>query len=171
MTKTDSLYETLSHAGQWVAEAGPGTRAELRRLDPGRGEQWQCGSFYRALAAVMPDAPAGERSERLWAVLLGGLARIDHVPRGPRPGELMARHNFSELRLARLLEADATQLPQQLRSAVHYLGSKGVTSMDWSLLASLLFDRSNSDRVRRDLARDYYRAASNTIKEKGNLES
>jgi len=158
-TPRSSLASTVALAGRLVAEADPGVQAELRRLDPGREDNWQSGAFYRLMAVLEPERTLGASGERAWAALLSGMARIEHVPDGPKPGALLAGQGFSELRFARLLEADESQLHVQLRSAVHYLSSKGTSRMDWLPLAQLMLDRRGHDRTRRNLARDYYRAS------------
>ncbi|MFW5846495.1 MAG: type I-E CRISPR-associated protein Cse2/CasB [Planctomycetota bacterium] len=147
----ESLASRLAELAGLIERSDPGTRAALRRADPRTEHGWRSGAFYRLTAGLDPQP----WQEPAWAVLLAGMACIEHVPKGPPFGALLAEHAVSELRLARLLGADRQQLPTQVRSLVHLLQSKGVTRCDWYQPAQLvLFD---SEAARRQIARAFYR--------------
>jgi CRISPR type I-E-associated protein CasB/Cse2 len=114
-----------------------------------------------ALDAHLPgDAPRREAQETRWAVIVLGLAILGELHRsGVRLGQALAGGGFSELRFARLLQADADQLADDLPLLARFLASKGIPT-DWSAAARLMLSagRADEDDTRRHLARDYYGA-------------
>jgi CRISPR system Cascade subunit CasB len=154
-----SLVNTL--AG-WLASSSaltPGDVAALRRMDPRRPPA----AFFKleglALDAHLPhDASEREDAETRWAVVVQGLAHLGslHAPR-ERLGVSLAEAGFSELRFARLLQANPDQLVDELPLLARFLAAKGVTT-DWAAAARLILSagRRDQEATRRRLARDYY---------------
>lgn len=141
----------------------PGDAAALRRMDPERPPR----SLWRVLAAEEIDA----QRDREWAMLacigatLAGAGlhrpglRLGRVLAGPPP--------YSDLRLARLLDAAPDRLWTELRSCAQFLAQKQqpVDLDDFARLILLSNDRnraspgdtvSPAERHRRWVARDYY---------------
>ncbi len=135
--------------------------AGLRRMDPRRPSA----AFYKieglALDPHLPgDAARRAEVETRWAVVVLGLAHMGdlHQP-GIRLGHALIDAGFSELRFARLLQADADQLIDELPLLARFLAAKGMPA-DWAAAARLMFSagRGDEDDARRHLARDYYGA-------------
>lgn len=148
------LAARLSHLG-----AGP--RSDLRRLRPDGEDRWRTGTFYRLYAEqIASDHGGGASHEQAWAMILSGMARLDHRP-GNSAGATLAEHGFSELRFVRLLDADHDHLDSALRAVVSFLASKG-TEVNWSDFADLVLstDSPRRDEVRRRLAAAFYRVLS-----------
>jgi len=63
------------------------------------------------------------------------------------------------LRFARLVQADAEQLVDELQSLARFLAAKDVPA-DWAAAARLILSsgRADEEDIRRHLARDYYGA-------------
>jgi len=138
-----------------------GDLAALRRMDPRR----PAAAFFKieglALDAHLPgEAARRMESEKRWAVIVLGLAHLGdlHVAEH-RLGHALAAAGFSELRFARLLQADADQLADELPLLARFLAAKGIPA-DWSAAARLILSagRSDEEDARRHLARDYYGA-------------
>lgn len=151
-----SLIGRLSTA---IRRLTPGPRAELRRLRTDAGDFWRAAAFHRLyLSIIAPDHDGGPEQQRRWAMILSGLARLDHQS-GPNIGATLAEHGFSERRLVRLLDADDDHLASELRSAVAFLAGKGA-SANWINLADLVLschsEHPNHDKIRRDIASAYY---------------
>lgn len=136
-----------------------GDRAALRRMDP----RSPVAAFYKveglALDPHLPgDAKAREDEESRWATIVMGLAHLGalHQP-DQRLGLALATAGFSEMRFARLLQADAEQLIDQLSSVARFLSAKSI-AVDWAGAAQLILSagRPGEENVRRHIARDYY---------------
>jgi CRISPR system Cascade subunit CasB len=145
-------------------ELSPGDVASLRRLDPGDPS---VPAFWKVLAASLDDmlpsaSEAREAVERRWAAILCAMsnARGLHRPRIPL-GAALAEAGFSELRFTRLLRARGDQMFPSVRGAAQYLASKAIP-FDAHDLARLVLseDGPSEEKVRRDIARAYYRLLS-----------
>jgi len=137
-----------------IANADNGMQADLRRMDPTGTKPL---AYYRLTA----DLKVAEGDEALMATLVAAIATIPG--RGATTfGTALARADLSEMRLARLLQADAGQLPGQVRGVVRLLDSRGQSHLDWRQLAYLLLsrDQHGHDQAARRIARDYYRNQS-----------
>lgn len=141
--------------------------AGLRRMDPRRPSA----AFFKieglALDPLLPgDADRRADMETRWAAVVLGLAHLAdcHQPER-RLGYALVDAGFSELRFARLLQADADQLVDELPLLARFLAAKGVPA-DWSAAARLMLSagRADEDDTRRHLARDYYGALARTEK-------
>lgn len=140
-----------------------GDIAALRRMDPRR----PAAAFFKIEGLVLDEHLPGEASARAsgetrWAAIIIGLAHLgDLHQREHRLGFALAAAQFSELRFARLLEADADQLVDELPSLARFLAAKSVPA-DWTAAAQLMLSagREDEERTRRHLARDYYRAVA-----------
>lgn len=155
----------LQHGGNVLST---GDVALLRRMDP----RHPSSAFFKlegtVLDAELPgEVQAREDRETRWAAVVVGLAHLGdlHRPAG-RLGEALAEADFSELRFSRLLRADAEQLADEIPMIARYLAAKGVPA-DFSAAAWLILSagQSNEERVRRNIARDYYGAMARQTNE------
>jgi CRISPR system Cascade subunit CasB len=136
-----------------------GDVAALRRMDPRHPEA----AFFKIEGLVLDGQLPGNAEERAgletrWAAITAGLAHLGtlHQP-GQRLGNVLADAQYSELRFARLLRADADRLADELPTLARFLAAKG-TPVDWTGAAHLILsaDGTNEEPIRRHLARDYY---------------
>ena len=144
-------------AGSLGRDIGAGDLAALRRLDP---EDPASPEFWRIMAAYVPSdtLPQGDpwlaQAERRWAIVLNALAILAGLHERTVPlGVALAGARYSELRFVRLLRARDAALADHVRSAARYLAAKG-QGANCADLARLVF--SESESVRRKIARDYY---------------
>lgn len=149
-------------AGDIASRLGPGEVAALRRMRP---LDVDAAPFWRIVASrleplnLLPgEAAARTEAERRWAVILSAMARLAglHVP-GARLGRVLAELDFSELRFLRLIRSHDVGLADIVRVTAHTLASRA-KDVDCADLAQLVLSdgRGDEDRVRRNLARDYY---------------
>ena len=137
-----------------------GTRAALRRMDPGA---LGTPALQRLLAEAVPQA--GGASDAAWALLAHcmALAAPDRHIRGTRLGQELAKAEFAESRLVRLLSPNA-DLSNLLPRTVRFLVARGgaLNGRDlWELIRPGMRpepDEVALDRARTRIARDYYRA-------------
>jgi len=159
-----SLIARLAKA--FETELSPGDMADLRRLDP---DDPAAPGFWKVVVGHLePGAvleyfgPARDEAERRWAVILSCMAITQRQYRpGRRLGEALGASGLSELRFVRLLRAHGPALANALRLVARFLASKA-EPLDWADLVRLVLsdDRPWAEPVRRQLARDYYRAVS-----------
>lgn len=140
--------------------------AALRRpesLDLGALAFWKLALYVLEPAGALdppPAAPAEARDEaaRRWAALASGLAHLGplHQP-APSLGAALARAEYSEQRLARLLRARGHGLLAAARAAARFLAAKG-QPVDWADMADLVLSdgRDDQERVRRRVAWAFY---------------
>jgi CRISPR system Cascade subunit CasB len=136
-----------------------GDLAALRRMDPRHPDA----PFFKiegvVLDAHLPgNAEARADLETRWAAVICGLAHLGTLhERGARLGDVLANAQYSEIRFARLVRADADRLVDELPTLARFLAAKG-TPVDWTGAAQLILsaDGANEEPVRRHLARDYY---------------
>lgn len=148
----------LAHPGSALTT---GDIAALRRMDPRR----PTAAFFKLEGVVLDDhlpanADARIGSETRWAAIIVGLAHLEELHRpGMRLGRALVDADFSELRFARLLNADADRLIDELPMLARFLATKGVPA-DWAGAAQLILSagRGDEEPARRRLARDYYGA-------------
>jgi len=157
-----NLAWTISRIAELLRSGGvitAGDVAALRRMDP----RHPAAGFFKiegvVLDARLPgDAAARADLETCWAAIVAGLAHLGslHQP-GQRLGTVLADAQYSELRFARLVRADADRLVDELPALARFLAAKG-TAVDWTGAAQLILsaDRPNEEPVRRHIARDYY---------------
>jgi CRISPR type I-E-associated protein CasB/Cse2 len=151
----------------------PGDRAELRRLQPSDPLN---PAFLRLwVRHIEPtDGAIGPLEEDRWAALLTTFARLEglHSPTD-RLGRALAEADVSELRVLRLLRSHGGTLWDATRQIAHQLASQR-QRCSWIDLARLLLSDGRRDeaRVRRSIAKDYYRqigatdaAAASTLPE------
>jgi CRISPR system Cascade subunit CasB len=143
---------------------GPGELAELRRLSP---EDPAPPAFWHALIRLVEpkdQGPGGtdrrQAWERQWAVILAGMATLGHI-RDTSFGQALAEAGYAEPRLRRLLRARGTRLWDEVRLGVRFLAAKGA-AIRWQDCAELVLadpeaHPSWAERVRRHIARDYFR--------------
>ena len=136
-----------------------GDVAALRRMDPRHPDA----AFFKVEGLVLDphlpgDADARADLETRWAAVICGLAHLGALhERGPRLGDVLANAQYSELRFARLVRADADRLVDELPALARFLAAKS-TPVDWTSATQLILsaDGANEESVRRHLARDYY---------------
>jgi CRISPR type I-E-associated protein CasB/Cse2 len=136
---------------------GSGELADLRRLDvqsPDRAAFWSVMSMW-----VSPAGMLGTEAENRWAMVLSGMARMapcHHKP-GRRVGEVLARVQYSEGRLMRLLRSRGRGFADTVRRTCMYLNSRG-EPVDWVEFAAFILaqDPIKVESARRRIARDYY---------------
>jgi CRISPR system Cascade subunit CasB len=155
----DSVARMLRNSPSITA----GDLAALRRMDP----RDPSAAFFKIEGLVLDEHLPGEAERRRiaetrWSAIVLGLAHLGdlHSP-DRRLGLALAEAGFSEFRFARLLQADADQLLDELPLLARILTAKGI-SADWSAAARLILSsgRSDEDDTRRHLARDYYGAVA-----------
>lgn len=143
---------------------GTGPMAALRRLDPG-GPLVEP-ALLRLLVQRVPDGWWAGAGIHRWALVIHAMALAApdlHRGRGPadRLGRALFDARFSELRLARLLEAGPDNLVIAVPRTVRFLVAKG-RSFDSVPLARFVLGAwaggSRADEQREELARDYFRA-------------
>lgn len=171
MSKTSVAHDdqrtrgTIDVVAGWlglVRRLGPGDLAELRRLDPERPSAPGFWRLVASMACAEGDATWRTENERRYAVILRTFAELRDVHRhGRRLGTALAEAQLDERRLLQLLRARKAALAHAIRTTCHFLTSKGVTvdAMDLARLV-LTEDRPREDAERRQLARDYFRAAA-----------
>jgi len=133
----------------------------LRRADPRQPDA----AFFKVEGLVLDAHLPGEAAARAdletrWAAIISGLAHLGGLHRPEqRLGFALAEAQFSELRFARLVRADAERLFDELPMLARFLAAKGVP-VDWAAAARLILSagRGDEEPVRRHLARDYYGA-------------
>ena len=155
------LVHVLEHA------LSPGDLAALRRLDlddPTEPAFWQVMVAWVEPSWVVPNQAARrDYAERDWACVLNALVLMVglHQP-GRALGSALAAAGFSELRLSRLLRASDAGLRTEVRLAARYLGSKAEPCNHVELATLVLSRQDPDDRVRRQIARNYYRTLNAT---------
>jgi len=148
----------LQHRGNVLTT---GDVALLRRMDPRHPSSTIVKLEGAVLDAELPgQVDAREDRETRWAAVVVGLAYLGDLHRPERRlGEALADAHFSERRFSRLLRADSEQLADEVPMIARYLAAKGVPA-DFSAAAWLILSagQTNEERVRRNIARDYYGA-------------
>jgi CRISPR system Cascade subunit CasB len=140
---------------------GNGPRAALRRMDP---ENLGQPALQRLLADHVPDHWLGERGMADWGLIVHALALASPGNLGGRSfGASLAQAQYSESRLARLLQADRAQLKDALPRACRFLVAKGEAVHPAGIANFVLGvsgTRADAERVK--IARDFYRASRQT---------
>lgn len=137
---------------------GTGPLAELRRMDPARPATAPA-ALHRLLAYHPDNALRGSGFDR-WALLvhLLALAAPERHRGGASLGAALARAEYSEGRLTRLLETESSALSITLPRLVRFLIAKGEAIPHFELAQFVLWGGSDRDRMR--IARDFYRIES-----------
>ena len=174
----------VGFAHQLAAEGFPrGDLAELRRMDPDAPD---AAVFWRLMAneESLKRWLGHDEIEQKWALVLHGLALMTRTAgndtmsrsahdRSAPIGEVLFYGDdrsrtaafYSQSRLNRLLTARGSILRTLEARLFRMLGAKGCT-FDWYRMASLIltegYNEEQSDWLRRDIARYYYRAESRT---------
>lgn len=143
-----------------------GDVADLRRLAPsdaGSPAFWKIVALVLEPAGQLPEGgPTRDAAERRWAAILQGLANLGHLHQhGLGLGRALAEASFAELRFVRLLRSHDSGLLDLVRTTARFLAAKG-QAVDWTDMAWLVLSdgRKHEEKVRRRLARDYYRHLS-----------
>ncbi len=148
-----------------IAErATPNDRARLRTMflpEPPL-------SFWKMMAAVLPEQIDNERCLAIWKTVLRALGYLRHSCGSL--GRALAAQSFLEDRMNRLLTASGMSLSGLIDEALRWLVSHRVEGADLSMLATLgiadaLRDGEARDWARKQMALDYVRA--NDARERG----
>lgn len=140
-----------------------GDEAALRRMDP----RHPPAAFFKIEGVLLDGHLPGDETRRTdletrWAAIVAGLAHLGrlHQP-GQRLGQVLADAHYSDVRFARLIRADSERLVDELPALARFLAAKD-TPVDWSAAALLILSagRSDEEKFRRQIARDYYGAVS-----------
>lgn len=135
-----------------------GSLAALRRLDI---EQCDASAFWFLLEDHAPDAFGNPAAERALAVTVNGMAIAFPFHRSENRrslGTALADCAVAEMRLLRLLRSDRGDLPGEVRRLARLMASKGEDGcFDWYGIFALAFYREGAGKIRRDIAKDYYR--------------
>jgi len=168
-TKTSTITEPLSSYGQVIAsiagvisgleKSSRGDLAALRRMNP---DAPSAPAFWRLLTSKVP-APYhhGKDAERRWALIIQGMALMVPHHRGfdAGVGHALAAIRFSELRLAKLLNARKAQFRAQITHLARHLAARG-QPIDWRRLGELILCESRNEKraeeIRMTIARDYF---------------
>lgn len=134
-----------------------GDRAALKRMAPeGRAPL----AYHRFIMSKVPERWQGGRYESSWRTLIAAIAlQPAHPHDANRPvGEALARIDFSEDRLERLLAADDSVLNTLVLRAARRLAAHHARA-NWNDLARLLFAYGDEarERINQRIARGYYR--------------
>ena len=153
------LRDVLPKLATEILHLDPGSAAALRR-GPLNGAG--AAAFWRLLARH--DLPGTER----WAALVQAIAIL--TPKGREPtrlsahndalslGEALQKARVSDLRLARLLGAPPSLLPELAVRTCRRLAATEFNRFDLVTLGQFLLSRDNAHATRR-IAHDYYRSA------------
>jgi CRISPR system Cascade subunit CasB len=156
-----SLVNTIAGLLRSSPALTQGDSAALRRMDPRRPPA----AFFKVEGLTLDPHLPGDATRRAdmetrWATVVLGLAQMAdlHQPER-RLGHALVAAGYSELRFARLLQADADQLLDELPLLARFLAAKGMPA-DWAGAARLILSagRADEEDARRHLARDYYGA-------------
>jgi CRISPR system Cascade subunit CasB len=134
-----------------------GELASLRRMTPDMPPGF---SFHKLLLRTGIDV-RGDDAERRWTIVVAMLASLAGMYAPDLPlGTALAKAGLSELRFVRLLRADDT-LAAEVRSVSHILSSKAIAFDHRQLARLVLIQQAGpSEQLRRQIARDYYKALS-----------
>lgn len=106
---------------------------------------------------------------RRWALILRGMAIMApyHHPNTNNPGAMLAKNDFSELRLAKFLSARGAQFRDQYLLICRFLAVKG-EAIDWRVLAKLVLAEGRNEKwaeeQRMAIARAYFRTKNSKEK-------
>jgi CRISPR type I-E-associated protein CasB/Cse2 len=142
-----------------LERADLGTLAALRRPNSGSPPA----AFYRItvgiLDEILPETGARrDQDEARWATVVSAMAAAQGFLARVPLGEALAKADVAEMRVVRLLEANADQLIELTRNIVRQLVQKG-QPFDPDDLADLVLSAGTpSEKTsRRFIAREFYR--------------
>jgi CRISPR system Cascade subunit CasB len=154
-----SLVASINAAIQHTVSKGDS--AELRRLDP---ENPSCAAFWRLSAMYLQEQLPShgeyrDEAERKWACIFQSMAQLGGLTQSnARLGQALLDAGYSELRFTKLLRSTGPKLRNAVREAARFLASKGKAANPFELAQLILSDnQSNQEKVRRDIARNYYK--------------
>jgi CRISPR system Cascade subunit CasB len=163
------LVSLIQRISDDLAEADPGTLAELRRLTPNEPGGT---AFWRIVVTRLDrELPVGDRREealRRWALILRTLAQLNGLHNaGHRFGTALAEAGISEARFTRLLRVSGNALFDQVSAVSRQLASAGVQIDIAGLARLVLSDGAPGEQaVRQGIANDYYQVIFSAEKEK-----
>lgn len=136
-----------------IERLSPGDKAALRRNHESASPPL---AFYRLGALIGEDF--GHR-ETAWRLVMQCLAMLEGVHSSTQSlGRALAEHQYSELRLLRLLRADPDGIGAHIRTLCAFLSSKGARSNVEEIAWLILLDEGEKrDRALHRIASDYFR--------------
>ena len=159
MPSVASLVSTIAELLSDSPALSRGDLSALRRMDPRRPEP----PFFKIEALVLEEWLPGEAAARAdletrWSAITCGLAHLGVLHRpGLRLGNVLAEADWSDVRFARLVRADADRLADDLPALARFLEAKSIP-VDWTGAAQMILSAGtpHEEDVRRHIARDYY---------------
>ncbi len=143
------MSEIINYISNYMDHLPPGELAELRRASSTRipAVFWKIGTKY-------PEITEPSRLED-WIFLISMLAIMKdfHNPNIP-VGEGLAKSQYSEKRLTKLLSAKELNLKTEIKTAVRFLTSKAQQA-DFSNFSDLLTSK-NTFVIRKYIAQKFY---------------
>jgi CRISPR system Cascade subunit CasB len=169
INEAPSLRAIVNQIAALIDRLPRGEVASLRRLKP---DDIDSPAFWRIAAVELEQplaasGPVRDQKELRWAAIIQTLAMLGgfHAP-GRKLGRALAESDLSEQRFLKLLRAHDRGLLDTIRTVTHYLSTKVVPVDCYEIALMILSDgRSDEDRVRRSIARDYYSAQSRPAQE------
>jgi len=146
------------------------SKGERREIQTMRWDRWDTGLVWKCLHHfVFPHQPElnlnrdqVDANEQRWAALIIAMSWCphSHSQGALRFGSALGRSQYQEPRFIALTRCEGHDLALYDRfiHATRYLGQRD-TPLDWRNASLVLFtiDQEKRERLRRDLARDYYR--------------
>ncbi len=163
-TFSDSLSKIINFLDvSLIHKLDKGDVAELRRIQV--GELPSCPAFWKLITSpvfslVLTEyEPALLEQEKQWAVVMASMALSAglHDVKS-RLGESLAKAEYSEMRLERLLRAQGEDLQKHILLTARFLNAKA-QHFNCIEMAGLIFYEPNkelSDKLRHSIARGYY---------------
>lgn len=154
-----SIINKISHAIN-DGRISRGDLAELRRVnsrDYNRPVFWKLITNY--IFDAEPEYYPSIDMLRKWAAILSGMARMSPYHHDPniKLGVSLARNDFSETRLLRLLRSSGPTFFDNIQRMCLFLAQKG-QRINWIETASLILtrDAEKKEKIRERIAMDYY---------------
>jgi CRISPR type I-E-associated protein CasB/Cse2 len=161
-SKSRDLYNIINPIAHAIStqRISKGDLAELRRVN---NNDFNRPSFWKIITSYISDSDSGEYPStdklRRWAVMLAGMARMapNHHDLNIKLGVALARNNFPESRLLRLLRSSSSTFFDNIQRMCIFLASKGQKT-NWVEVAELILtrDTGKKERIRERIAMDYY---------------
>ncbi len=162
LSQNKDLYTIINHIAHAISDQriSKGDLAELRRVN---SDDFNRPSFWKIITNYVfyneqGQYPSGDALSK-WAVILSGMARMApyHHDPGIKVGVALARNDFSESRLLRLLRSSGATFYDNIQRLCIFLASKG-QKINWVELAKLVLtaDPDKKEKIREEIAMDYY---------------
>lgn len=157
-TYRQKLGQAIAAIEGRLGRAGPGELAELRRLAGGKPSL----AFWRVMAECkVEDELRDGRREAIWPAILAVLAQMAAINGAPQAlGEALARTDYAEARLLRLLRADETSVGDEIGTVARWLAAKGRRANGYEIaafaLSRLNANADSTDRPASAIAKAFF---------------